>query len=98
MIRDTFDFAAEAVEQALGDDIVYAGVTVKAVYGAGFTEAENGGVKVSSRKCEVTVRYDALPKPPAEGIPVRVRGLDFKVATVKPDVEDVTATLILKRT
>ena len=97
MIRDTWDFAAEAVSHALGDEITYAGVPVMAVYGAGFASVDGGEVRVSSRRCEITVRVDALPKVAEEDDPVIVRGTEFRVATVKPDVEDVTVTLVLKR-
>lgn len=97
MIRDTWDFAAEAVIHALGDEVLYEGVPVTAVYGAGFAAVDGGEVRVSSRRCEITVRFEELPKAPEEDDLVTVRGLDFKVATVKPDVEDVSATLVLKR-
>lgn len=97
MIRDTWDFAAEAVAHALGDEVIYAGVPVEAVYGAGFAAVDGGQVKVSSRSCTISVRFDALPKVPAEDDLVTVRGVEFRVATIEPDVEDVSATLHLKR-
>lgn len=97
MIRDTFDFAAEQVIHALGDVVDYEGRTISAVYGAGFTRLQSGEVRLSSRRLELSVRLDDLPRPPEQGDRVEVRGITCTVAEVRPDIEDVSATLVLKR-
>jgi len=97
VIRDTFDFAASAINQALGDEVEYNGKRVMAVYGNEFAAVLSGEVRVSSRRPEITVRLDDLDTPPKQGDRVVVRGLTFEVATVRYDVEDVTATLMLKK-
>lgn len=97
MIRDTFDFAAKQVIHALGDEVEYQGRRISAVYGAGFTRLQSGEVRLSSRRLEISVRLDDLPAPPRQGDSVIVRGQSCTVAQVEPDVEDVSATLVLKR-
>lgn len=96
MIRDTFDFAAAQIAGALGDEVEYEGATVAAVYGAGFTRLQSGEVRLSSRRLEIDVRLDDLPRRPQQGDRVVVRGQECEVVTVQPGVEDVTATLALK--
>lgn len=97
MIRDTFDFAAAQIVGAFGDEVVYEGATIGAVYGAGFTRLQSGEVRVASRRLEVDVRLGDLPCRPKQGDRVTVRGQECEVASVQPGVEDVTATLVLKR-
>lgn len=98
MIRDTWDFAAAAVNHALGDEVIYNGVLVRAVYGDGFTAVQGGQtVRVSSTRPEIMVRLDELGCTPAEGDSVIVRDIEYVVATVRQDIEAVSATLALKR-
>lgn len=97
MIRDTFDFAIAQIVDALGDEVEYEGIRIMAVYGAGFTRVQSGEVRLSSRQLEIAVRLDDLPRRPEQGDRVVVRGQVCTVAQVKPDVEDVSATLVLKR-
>lgn len=97
MIRDTFDFAADAVVGALGEEVLYNGVPARGVFSSQFREVVGGEVRVSSRRPELSVRLAAFPCTPAEGDTVRIRDVDYLVTTVRHDHEDVTATLILKR-
>lgn len=97
MIRDTFNFAMDAVVQALGDEVTYNGAKVRAVFGSDFAAVQSGDVRLSSRRPEIAVRLDDLPAEPVPGDVVVVRGVSYTVATVRPDVEDVSATLVLKR-
>lgn len=97
MIRDTFDFAVSAIGNALGDEVTYNGATVRAVFGSDFAAVQSGDVRLSSRRPEISVRLDDLPAEPESGDEVVVRGVSYTVATVRPDVEDVSATLVLKR-
>ncbi|HSH44727.1 MAG TPA: hypothetical protein VK966_02670 [Longimicrobiales bacterium] len=96
MIRDTFDFAADAIVQAFGDEVAYKGNTIRAVFGSGFQRVESGDVRVASRRPEISVRLDDLPTAPEKGEPVTVRSLAYEVAAIRPDVEDVSVTLVLK--
>ncbi len=97
MIRGTFDFAAGAINGALGDDVTYEGVPIKAVYGAEFAAVLSGNLRMSSQRAEISVRLSDLAAAPAPDDSVTVRGVDYTVATVKPDAENVSATLVLKR-
>lgn len=97
MIRDTFDFAAAAVAHALGEEVLYNGRPIMVVFGAGFTLVESGEVRLSSSRPEISVRLDDLVAAPVAGDRVEVRGVEYDVATVRPDTENVSATLTLKR-
>lgn len=97
MIRDTFDFAAEAVGHALGEDVEYNGRQVRAVFGSEFALVASGEVRLSSRRPEIVVRLDELLASPVAGDSVEVRGVKYDVATIRPDTEGVSATLVLKR-
>lgn len=104
MIEDTYDFAADAIAQALGEDVLYGGLyTIRAVFGAGFQRVQSGSVRISSTRPEISVRLNDLSEAqpgmePEEGHAVEVRGRPFEVVTVQPDMEGVTATLVLKAT
>ncbi len=103
LIRDTFGFAAEAVEQTMGEDVVYEGEVVRAVFGSGFTATQSGEIRVSSRTPEISIRKAALAgvlggqREPSKGHMVKIRDEDYEVSTVMPDAEGVTFTLRLKR-
>lgn len=107
MIRDTFDFAQEAIVQAFGDEVTYrvdgepdSGVAISAVFGSGFERVQSGEIRVAARNPEISVRLDelaALGFAPSKGDELDVRGTSFEVATVQPDVEGVSATLRLKK-
>lgn len=96
-VEDAFDFAAESVVRALGEEVTYEGATIEAVYGRGFNRVDGGDIRVSSARPELMVRLADLSTAPAAGDAVTVRGMDFTVATPKIDVEGVSATLVLKR-
>jgi len=102
--RALFDDAASAYVDAVGDAVAYNGEAVLAVFGAGWMSVESGAVRVSSRRPELYVRYASLPidacareDPPVGGDEVEVYGELFEVVTAKPDVENVGATLTLKK-
>lgn len=95
-MKDAFDFAAGEIARVLGEDITYNGATVPAVFGSGFVRTESGEIRISSRRPELMVRLADLVAPPLEKDLVVVRGRSYEVATVRPDVEDVSATLVLK--
>lgn len=97
MIRGTFDFAAAQIGRALGEDVTYNGETVRAVFGSEFAAVQSGDVRLSSRRPEIMVRLDDLPANPVAGDKVVVRGVEYSVATIRPDTEDVSATLVLKK-
>lgn len=101
-IDDTFDFAVGSIVQALGDEVVWKPgdaeeTTIRAVFGDGFERVQSGDIRISSRSPEILVRASDLPSEPARGDEVRVRGTLFEVATPKSDAEDVSWTLVLKR-
>ncbi|HSH45106.1 MAG TPA: hypothetical protein VK966_04590 [Longimicrobiales bacterium] len=96
MIRETYDFAVDAIVNAMGDEVSYLGTTVPAVYGSGFSRVQSGDVRVSSRRPEIMARLDDLPTAPEQGHEVAVRDQMFEVASVQPDVEGVSVTLVLK--
>lgn len=104
-IRDTFEVAAGEIVEALRDDATYAGTEgVPVIWGSDFQGVQSGDVRVSSRRPEVYVRYKDLPEDPLTGEPVTpqagdeitVRGVDYTVATPRPDTEDVGVYLTLK--
>lgn len=95
-MKDTFDFAAGEIARVLGEEISYNGATVPAVFGSGFVRTESGEIRITSRRPEIMVRLADLPDAPVEKDLAVIRGQTYEVATVRPDVEDVSATLVLK--
>lgn len=105
-ITDTFDFAVEAIAHALGVSVTYtrdgfAPVTVEAVAGDGFERVQSGPVRIGSSRPEVMIRLADFPDFPmtpadARGDSVVVDGVTHEVASLRPDVEGVSATLVLK--
>lgn len=101
-IESTFAFASRQVSRALGDTVVWRPDTafeqddVKAVYGRGFRRVPSGDLRVSSRRPEITVALSDLDTDPEVGYEVEVRDTRFEVARVEHDIEDVSATLVLK--
>jgi hypothetical protein len=110
-MRETFDFAAAAINHALGEEIVYtragiAPLTVEAVFSSGFERVHSGEVRVSSARPELVVRYAdfeadgfvyGMGPEDVRGDHVAVAGLEFDVVTSRPDPEGVSTTLVLKR-
>jgi hypothetical protein len=106
VIRDVFEFAAGEIVQGLADSAVYNGVEgVPVVWGSDFQAVQSGDLRLSSRRPEAYVRYADMPVDPLTGDPAPperddllvVRGLDYRVVTVRPDLEDVGCYLTLKR-
>lgn len=107
MIRETFEHAADAIVSAFGQAVLYEGVEIQAVFGNDFRVVDSGEVRVSSKRPDLYVRFADLPEgvdEPEAGhtieIPTSIEdetGPLFEVATVKPDLEGVGATLVLKR-
>lgn len=104
MVREIFDTAAGAYVDAVGTDVEYNGPnTIRAVFGSQWLSVQSGDVRVSSRRPEIYVRLADLPAgaaaaltPGEPGDTVDVLGTLFEVATVKPDLESVGVTLVLK--
>lgn len=101
MTSSVWDFAARAINGALGDVVTWKPGTpqeleVRAVFGNGFERVRSGEIRVASTRPELTVVLSELPEPPAQGDQVRVREQLFEVATPRPDVEAVSVTLTLK--
>lgn len=101
MIEETWDFAASAVNEALGDVATWKPGTadeteIKVVFGYGFDRVANGSVRVTSRNPEIMVVDSDLPNAATRGDELEVRDLTFEVVTPKPDVEAVSTTLVLK--
>jgi len=101
-IEDIFDFAAGAVTGALGDEVTWkpgtaSEATIKGVYGRGFDRVQSGNIRLSSNRPELMVRASDLDSDPVEGDELEVRGITFEVVTPKLDVENVSWTLVLKR-
>lgn len=107
MIRETYEHAAGAIVSAFGQAVLYEGVEIQAVFRNDFRLVDSGEVRVSSKRPDLYVRYSDLPtgiEEPEPGhsieIPSKIEdvtGPIFEVATVKPDLEGVGATLVLKR-
>lgn len=105
-MKDTFDFAVDALVQAHGEAIVYNNEPMRAVFGSEFTAVQSGDVRLSTRRPEIMVRLADMPNPhglfptplPKPGDVVVVRERPFSVVTVRPDIEDVSAILVLKAT
>ena len=101
-IESTWDFAAGAINNALGDVVTWKPGTgseteIKAVYGNGFERVQSGAIRIASRSPELSVRASDLPADPVEDDELTVRGITFKVVKAKADVEDVSFTLVLKK-
>jgi hypothetical protein len=101
-MQDTFEFAARAQADALGEEVIWKPgteeeVVVRGVFGSGFSRVESGGVRLSSKRTEVTFVTADLPGALEEGVQVSVRGQLYQVATPQPDVEDVSVTALLKK-
>lgn len=95
-MKDAYDFAAGEIARVLGEEVTYQGATVPAVFGSGFQRVQSGEIRISSRRPEIMVRLADLAAPPLEKDLAVIRGQTYEVATVRPDVEDVSATLVLK--
>lgn len=104
MTHDTFLTAARALVDAVGDEVSYNGETIRAVFGAGYRSVASGDVRLASKLVELdTVVLADLPAgslaaedPPVPGDLVGIDGKEYEVATVRPDVERVSAKLMLK--
>lgn len=103
MSQEYFDAAAAAYVNSVGDEVEFEGETIRAVFGHGFVSVSSGDVRIGSRRPELEVRLADLPDgteakkdPPLGGDQVTIRGTAFEVATVRPDVEGVSAVLVLK--
>lgn len=106
-MHDTFAFAASQVARSLGDTVDYYvfGIVreIPAVFGDGFRDVQSGEARVSSRRPEVTIAKEDLldefgdPYKPETGDHLEIRENHFEVVTVRPDIEDVSWTLTLKK-
>ena len=103
MTQEVFDAAAGAYVHAVGDEVTYEGLPVRAVFGSGWVSVGSGDVRVSSKRPELYVAFADLPPgaaaaldPAEHGDCVTVREKEFKVVAVRPDVENVGAMLVLK--
>lgn len=101
-IAQTFDFAARAVNRALGDVVTWRPGTasekeIRATFGHGFERVTSGDVRISSRRSEIMVVLSDLPEAPAKGHQVLIREELFEVVNPQQDVEAVSANLVLKK-
>lgn len=102
LIRGTFDAAMGELAHGLGETIIWDPdgeheAEIRAVFGSGFQRVASGGVRIASRRPEITVRQSDLPSAAEQGGRVRIREQDFEIASIQPDVEDVSLTLVLKQ-
>lgn len=107
LIRDTFDFATEAVVETLGETVTYTGgmvvgLEVEAVFGSEGITVQSGDVRASSKRPEILLRKDALvdaagtPHEPQKDDLVQIRGDTYEVARALQDTEEVSWRLALK--
>lgn len=112
-MQDTFAFAAQAVNHALGVQVIYTGPlfgprTVDAVLGSEFDAVQSGDVKVSSRKLEIElatadfdttdVRVESWAGGTVEFLEGPLKGEVLEAVKARPGAEGVSVVLVLKRT
>lgn len=104
-MRSAFLSATRVYVDAVGEDMAYHGggrpaqdflVEIRGVVQDEFALVEAGNARLSSRRPEVLVALEDLPRDPETDDELVVRGETFRVATVQPDGQG-GAFLVLKR-